>query len=167
MPLDALPEGFKDQAVGTNTDWNNPIQKYWRKSWFAYGPRSNHWWAKWREMPKVIFAFRGPGMFRYENTDGSTEFIGVASGDRQYSIGYERYIMYFGQFYLSAIQYWCKWHVALLWPLHFQVSYYIDAAPMYPEQAGNRRVFYFRIGARRDADRVYWFPSVFLGLQWN
>lgn len=158
MPIDALPEGFKDQAAGTNTDWNNPIQKYWHKSWFAYGPRSSHWWAKWREFPITVFAIRGDGVFRVE--DDKCDF--------PFGITFRKIFWWeHKDKYLSAIQYWTKWGFQLQWPFHIQAHYYIDERPRYPEQAGNRRVFYFRIGARRDADKVYWFPSLFIGLQWN
>lgn len=162
MPMDALPPGFKDQAEGTNTDWNNPIQKYWHKSWFAYGPRSSHWWAKWREVPITLFAVKGKGPWRWEYSDASQVEIvdwetAVLKDNSLYRTGY----------YLSAIQYWTKWHFAFQWPLHIQAHYYIDEVPRYPEQAGSKQVFFIRIGARRDADRVYWCPSIFVGLQWN
>lgn len=180
MPESAMPDWIKPTAAGTGTDWDNPIQKYWNKAWFAYGPRATQAWAKWREWPVTIFAIRAKeGYFRVEtetydrdsgreNNHNRTSFWmennirlvfwgdGDGKGQREITRGY-----------LSAIQYWTKWHVALQWPFQFQAHYYIDDVPVYPEKAGNRRVAYIRIGARRDADKVYWFPSIFIGLQWN
>jgi len=158
VPKSALPEGFKDQADGTNTDWNNWFQKYWRRSWFAYGPRATEWWAKWREWPITVFAIRGKGTFRFEDDV------------RDFSFGYSlRTLRWWAHKdeYLSAIQYWSKWGFQLQWPFFIAFHYYLDDVPQEPEKGGARRVFYFRFGARRDADKVYWSPSFFIGLTWN
>jgi hypothetical protein len=174
-----MPEWIKTQSAGTGTDWDNPIQRLWRKDWFAYGPRATQWWAKWREWPVTLFAIRSKeGMFRTEtetyDRDSSREnWHNMPSFWMENNIrlvfwngadGKEREIT---RGYLSAVQYWTKWHIALQWPLQLQFHYYLDDVPKYPEHAGNRRVIFVRIGARRDADKVYWFPSIFIGLQWN
>lgn len=162
MPQSALPEGFKIYAAGTGTDWDNPIQRWWNKGWFAYGPRATQWWAKWREFPKVLFARHDKnGLWWYENTDGSRQWNSFGKTPLPVS-GLGR-----DDGYLSAIQYWTKWHIAIMWPFHFQLSYYIDPVPSYPNHAGNARVLYIRFGARRDADKVYWCPDFYVGLQWN
>lgn len=157
MPKSALPEGFIQQADGTGTDWDNGIQKYWNKAWFAYGPRATEWWARWRKWPITLFAIRGKGPYRIE-----TDLDDHKTDDKRVLFWVKPVFCY-----LSAIQYWTKWHVAIQWPLQIQAHYYIDEVPEWPDQAGSKRVFYIRLGARRDADMVYWFPSLFIGLQWN
>lgn len=168
MPLSALPPWIKDQAEGTTTDWNNSIQKKWKKSWFAYGPRATESWAKWREWPITLFALFGKGPARFEG-EGWERDSGFQEGARMGHLW--RFdpakMKLFRPVYLSAIQYWAKWHIQIQWPFFIAFHYYIDSVPKYPEPSANKRVFYFRFGCRRDADKVYWFPSIFIGLTFN
>lgn len=175
MPKSALPPWIKEQSAGTGTDWDNPIQKLWNKAWFAYGPRATGW-AKWREWPVTLFAIRSKeGSFRtetetYERDSARQDYHNRTSffmednirlvfwNDKQREIT---------RGYLSAIQYWSKWHIQVQWPFFVAFHYYIDEVPKVGESTANKRVFYFRFGARRDADKVYWFPSIFVGLTWN
>ena len=158
MPKSALPDGFAETAAGTGTDWDNSLQRWIKKSWFAYGPRATQWWAKWREIPMPLLAIFGPGFSRWETSGG--ELALRAPNDTL--LFYTRPALV-----LSVIQYWAKWSFQIQWPFFIAFHCYIDAMPAYPAKAGDRRVLYFRFGARRDADKVYWFPSFFIGLQWN
>lgn len=169
MPISAMPEWIKDQAEGTNTDWNNPIQKYWHKSWFAYGPRATEWWAKWREVPKTLFAVFGEGFTRFE-----TETWDRDSGDDM-TISTDRrwYILDgdFGNYYLSRIQYYLRWHVQFQWPLMVAFHVYPKAedvpVPGQPRPNTDGKLWFFYFGAHRDPDKVYWFPSAYLGRNWK
>lgn len=177
MSISAMPEWIKPKSAGTGTDWDWWGQRWWNKAWFCYGPRATEWYAKWREFPMIIFAIRSrvSGVFRVETEDWTRD-----SGRERPALE-NRYVMDSNirltvddgpmtrtvQGYLSAIQYWTKWHIQLQWPFFFAFHFYIGSVPPFPDHAGDRRVIYFRIGARRDADKCYWFPSVFLGLRWN
>lgn len=153
----ALPEGFHDQSNGTGTDWDNPIQKYWKHSWFAYGPRDKHWYHRWRELPIVLFALFGEGQSRWESSGGE---LAVRS------LNTNIYLHYPNVFYLSRIQYWCRWSVQLQWPLFFACHFYFKDE-LTPGTNTDGKLFFFYIGAHRDADRVYWFPSGYIGLNWK
>ena len=157
MPKSALPEGFDNSQKG---DWNFWPFRYLKPSLTAFGPRCTERWAKWREFPIRLF-FRGKGAVRWENTDGSVTGIGTAT---QYTVvgNFKA-----GQLYISAIQYWCKWHVQIQWPLFFAAHYYLDELPVFPARAGERRVLSVRIGARRNADGFYDFPSAYIGIHFN
>lgn len=179
MPQSAMPEWIKPQSAGTGTDWDTWYQRWWNKAWFAYGPRATQRWAKWREWPTTLFAIRAKeGFFRIEtetferdssreDNHNQTKFVMENNIRAVFWNGLDGKEREITRAYLSAIQYWTKWHFAVLWPLHIQFSYYIDDVPSFPAKAGDRRVVYIRIGARRDADKVYWWPSLFIGLTWN
>ncbi len=159
MPKSALPNGFHETASGTGTDWDNPVQGWIKKSWFAYGPRATEWWARWRAKPKPLFAIKGKGEWRYEQ-DGVDE-------DDHGDMSPLTIVTDDGEWYLTCIQYWCKWHFQIQWPLFIAFHYYFDETPIHPNNYGGKRMIYIRFGARRDADKVYWFPSIFVGLTWN
>lgn len=152
MPKSALPPDFPETAAGTGTDWDNPIQGWIKKSWFAYGPRAKEWWARWREFPFTILALFGKGYSRWETSGGELAVKSVPSP-----------VLLFQPttVYLSAIQYWCKWSFQIQWP--FFVAFHVYLSDVGP----NRKMIYVRFGARRDADKVYWFPSLFVGGTWN
>lgn len=141
MPLSALPPGFDNSQKG---DWNFWPLKYIRPSWTAFGPRAKERWAKWREFPIVLFAWFGPGDSRWEESNG---LFAVRSTNKPVFF-YKPWTLY-----LSVIQYWCDWSIQLQWPLFFAVHWYNK----------NKKVHYFRIGARRNADRFYDFPSAHFG----
>lgn len=177
MPKSALPPWYHEKAAGTGTDWDNPVQGWIKKAWFAYGPRATGW-AKWREFPITLFAVRSEeGTFRIE-TETYERDSSWADWHNRKSFVLENNIRLVRwpkeeqreivRGYLSAIQYWSKWHIQIQWPFFVAFHYYIGEVPKYPEKAtANNKVFYFRFGARRDADKVYWWPSLFLGLTWN
>ncbi len=135
------------------------------KVWTAFGPRATEWWACWREFPITICAFSGNGYLRWETTDG-----------KKVSIGESQNVLWImsahnpdgDRVYLSAINYWCRWSIQLQWPLFFAIHLYFKDPPSFPNKPiDDRKMIYFRMGARRDADKVYWFPSLFFGLTFN
>lgn len=158
MPKDALPERLQDPKnwIGTDDDvwymrWRIPL-----KGLFAYGPRSNHWWAKWREFPLVLFALFGEGQSRWETSGGE---LAVRSTNKNVFLYSPTTV------YLSRVQYWCRWSIQLQWPLFFAFHFYFKDTP-YPANTDGKLVFFY-IGAHRDGDKVYWFPSAYLGLNWK
>lgn len=144
MPVSALPPGFDNTQKG---DWNFWPFKYIRPSWTAFGYRCTEWWAKWRKYPIVLLAVFGPGDSRWEN-----DMFAIRSTNDTIVLYNPKYST---QFYLSAIQYWCDWHIQLQWPLFFAFHWNTKT-----------RTWYFRIGARRNAQGFYDFPSGHWG-DWN
>lgn len=143
MPLSALPPGFDNKQKG---DWNFWPFYYIKPSLTAFGPLAIEWWAKWRRYPITLFAMFGPGESRWESN--KSEF-------RLRAVGATIWFFKPTFVYLSAIQYWCDWHIQIGWPLFFAFHF-----------TYKRKVFYFRIGARRNADEFYDFPSAHCG-DWN
>lgn len=195
----ALPEHLDTPEEWKGTDDDQSTFFKWRlyiKEWFAFGPRSPHgvalaifpfplvfmwlvgrhfgmawsWWflwpifpvlRKWREKPFVIFAFCGRGSWRLERTTG-----GEASAPKQK--------LFFdcleGAYYLSRIQYWTRWHVALLWPLCIQFHFYPKAEDVVPagtHEETDGELWFFYAGSHFDADKVHWWPSGFFGRTWK
>ena len=151
MPWDALPDHlnpYKNPNAwkGTDTEW-----KRWIKGYLAFGPRSKHWWAKFREIPITLLKVGHGGFWRYENSDGSLQFTSYCKGS-----------------YLSRIQPWKRWHIFVSWPLFFSFSwiYRREDVLKYPDTDTNKldisKAFVFQIGFKRDADLVYWLTA-FLG----
>lgn len=158
MPRSAMPPHLQALSGWAGTDWDTWYQRWMIRFKYltAFGPRATEWWAKWRDYPITLFARSSNESYRLEDDFTDLRWWG------------DEPIWNGTSWYLSAIQYWSKWHVQLQWPLFFACHYYIDPVPCYPAKASSKhRVFYFRIGARRDADRVYWMPSLFIGLTFN
>lgn len=115
---------------------------------------------RWRRVPTVVLAIKGRGAWRME-------VAGSAPADAPLT---EPTILFFPRLetsaasllaplYLSRIQYWCRWHVALHWPLVITGHWYFKAQDVLP--AGDRgdrdgKVFSFYRGWHFDADLVYW-----------
>lgn len=165
MPFDALPPGFDNSQKG---DWNFWPFRYIRPSLTAFGPRCTEWWAKWREFPTILFAKRGKGPWRSELTDGYQQYA-AETLDQLKPLVYVLRGRQFGaeHVYLSAIQYFCRWHIQFQWPLFFAIHWYKKSTdvPEYPNKPTVQPI-YFRIGARRNADGFYDFPSAHIG-GWN
>jgi hypothetical protein len=183
MPKSALSPRLQDPANWTGTDDDNWLMR-WRiplKGLFAYGPRATEWWAKWREWPKTLFAIRArQGTFRVE-----TETWERDSGwDCEYDVPYlvnekqlfawrnvNPMLVEFVEGYLSRVQYYTRWHFQIQWPFMVAFHFYFKAkdVPEYgkPRPELNNKLFYFYLGAHRDGDKVYWFPSAFMGLTWK
>ena len=153
MCLSALPDRLQSAAAWHGTDMDNWFQRWILKNprihgLFAYGPNDKHWYHRWREFPIVLFAFFGGGESRWESSGGELKIR---------SVNTPIFLAKPNTFYLSRIQYWCDWSIQLQWPLFFAFHFYY----------GRKKVFYMYIGAHRDGDRVYWFPSMFVGLTWK
>ncbi len=178
MTLSALPPRLQ-----SDENWKGTDDDVWYMRWrihlkylFAYGPRATELWARWREWPITVFAVRSKkGSFRTETEtydrdssredyNNNTSFFLEDNVRLVFWQGKQREIV---RGYLSAIQYWTKWHFQLQWPFFIALHFYIDSVPVYPDHGENKRVFYFRFGARRDADKIYWLPSFYLGGVWN
>ena len=171
MPKSALPDHIDEPHEWDGTDWDWWGQKWMLKikHWFAYGPRAKEWWARWREVPIVLFGIKGAGPWRYEYTkDGKPDFF----YDENNCIGFWHKVPHPDLYYLAVTQYFSRWHFAVQWPFHVTFHIYftkdIPIQPQRPEEDYTiRTMFFIRFGARRDADRVYWFPSMFVGGDFN
>ena len=170
MPTSALPPGFNNTQTG---DWKNiwPF-KYITPSWTAFGPRCTEWWAKWREFPVVLVALKGAGVWRSEPTDGRDNGIGETVSVALHPAQLFRDNSWIveapeRQRYISVIQYWAKWSIIVQWPFSIAISYYLDPTPAFPILPAAKRVLFFRIGARRNADGFYDFPSAYIGTTFN
>ena len=172
MPLSALPLELQDieshfpddDQYGTN--WFGRLYRRYQKTtktWFCFSFRCTEWWARWRKIPKVLFAIKGNGWWRFETTNGGafkqgilqpTIFNWSATG-----------------MYLSRIQYYARWHFAIQWPLMVSCHVYPKAADVphvdqpLPDTDGKLWFFYWN---HFDADLVYWMIiSIFLGRCWK
>lgn len=141
---DEIEANFKDDNALGGT-WRR--FKKWIKPHLAYGPRDIHWYHRWRKIPLVLFAWFGAGESRWEESSGAFAIRALNSPIFFYTPSI---------FYLSRIQYWCDWSIQLQWPLFFGFHYKF-----------RKKTFFGYIGAKRDGDLVYWFPAVFLGLDWK
>jgi hypothetical protein len=147
------------------------LWKRWNKAtkhWDAFGPRSpkgiafSMWppfilMRKWRETPIVLIARKGVGSWRYE-ADGKPD---VASGMEP-----DEFIKANPGYYLSRIQYWSAWHWAIQWPLFFSFHKYNTGAQPIPDGTKEDRdgqLWMGYIGAKRDADRIFWWIALILG----
>lgn len=155
MPKEAIPERvLKRDWVGTDNDsWLMRLKKKIQYV-FAAGPNVPSGFWKWRDIPKLLFLLHGQGYTRWENTDGSV-------------IGNE-FDYYTQEVYLSRIQPWCRWHISLQWPLFFNCHFIyreedVVKYPKYQSAFGIKKMFTFGIGAKRDADKVYWLTMFFGG----
>lgn len=161
MPWDSLPESIDEPFEWSGKDDDKYWFTRWRKSikgWFAYSYRSKRWWARWREFPVLLASAKGKGVWRLEN-DSSECGSSSSQGDKTW--------------YLSRVQYWCRWHIQVQWPLFFAFHiYWKDSyVPKFPDRASKvqniKYMFYFYFGASRDSDKVYWFPAIFIGGSWK
>lgn len=116
---------------------------------------------KWRLLPTVLFAVKGGGPWRIENTDSTiiTSLDGMPNP------------MFFPRletsaasvmtpFYLSRIQLFCRWHFAISWPFLIQGHFYFRSKdvekPSGPHEDKDGKVFSFYRGWHRDEDEIYW-----------
>lgn len=160
MPKSALPERLQDPANWKGTDddvwymrWRIPL-----KGLFAYGPRATEKWARWREYPLTLFKRKGRGDWRLENDQEEMLWNGLNRN------------LISSDYYLSRVQYYTRWHFQIQWPFMIAFHFYFRAKDVMPygtRQNVDNKLFYFYFGAHRDTDKVYWFPSAFLGLTWK
>lgn len=166
--FDALPSNIDEpyEWIGKDHDkvWYTRWVKY-VKGYFAFGPRSAYSWARWRAVPKILFAIKGKGAWRWEH-DVADEVIDYEEGIlRDKSLTRSSY-------YLSRVQYYCRWHFAIQWPLQVSFHYYWnkDVMPRSPIRTGDttwRDMLFIYGPTHRDADRVYWILSFFIGGTWK
>lgn len=166
MPKSALPPHLQDienhfpddkqfgyGSFGRLYTWFNQTTK----TWFAFSYRCTEWWARWRKYPKVLFAVGGKGLWRYES-ESQPDFL-------------TDYLKNRPNHYLSRIQKYKRWHVAVQWPLIVSAHIYPKAkdVPSFltsnPETDGKLWFFYWN---HFDADLVYWMIlSLFIGRNWK
>jgi len=158
----ALPDHLNDpneiEASFPDDDENGKLIRWIKKKtkhWFAFGPRATEWYAKWREWPIVLFAVGGEGFWRFEDDNIDFPYYLLSTGSSVPNT------------YLSRIQYWKRWHIQVQWPLMIAGHFYTRKSDV-PDFIGTRpntdgKLWYFYLGAHRDGDKVYWFPSGFIG----
>lgn len=145
----ALPERLRTWDAWKHHDNDRWYSRWYQKLMIKYGvfgPRDPHKQHQWREWPITLFALRGDGHFRAEDDELA------------YGLDTGRVLLCWlpdGQ-YLSRCQMMSRWSVQLQWPLFFAAHVYIKGKPLF-----------FYVGAHRDSDKVYWFPSAFIGLNWK
>lgn len=163
MCIEALPDHLKSAEAWKNTDHDNWLFRWFipiKLKYLCFGPRDSHKWHKWREWPFIVLAVRGAGLFRIE--------------DDHYDMGVANKVLRWmqpEQQYLSRIQYWCRWHIQIQWPFFIAFHFYFrdKDVPEYgnPRPNTDGKLFYFYVGAHRDADKIYWIPSAYVGLKWK
>lgn len=154
MCLTALPEHLNSQEEIDNhfpddSQYSGAFGKLYK--WFhkhtkaitAFGPRDVHWIHRWRELPVVLFAVFGPGDSRWEESNG---LFAIRAKNDPVFWHWPQVV------YLSRVQYWCDWHIQVQWPLFICAHWH---------------GWMFYVGAKRDADKVYWMPSIFIGRIWK
>lgn len=178
MPLSALPESLQDVENHFPDDdqyknvpiFGNLYRWYQKKSktWFAFSYRCTEWWAKWRKFPTVLFAIGGKGEWRFE-THAETGY-GIVSAEL-YTPNAVFFSLDSGNYYLSRIQYYKRWHFAIQWPL--MVSFHVYKKEInvpiigqtLPDLDGK---LWFAYWNHFDADLVYWMlTSFFVGGGWK
>jgi hypothetical protein len=174
-PKCSLPEHLNDpeeieNAFPDDSQFKGFFGNLWKrwnkmtKTWDAWGPRCpkgiafSLWppWIlarKWRENPIVLIARKGNGWWRVENDESGDNFVNdlkdIPKG-----------------WYLSRNQYWCRWHWQIAWPLFFCFHKYDDTTQVMAagtrENKDNQLTLGY-IGAKRDADKVFWYVAAFFG----
>ena len=151
MPLSAYPKNYK--LGPDNQGWlmglKNKVQV-----WFSASPRVPSGFWRWREMPTEVFVLRGKGDLRWENTDGSKVFNMFSFPNEEPN-------------YLSRIQPWTRWHIALMWPLgiHWSIIWHkkdVAKYPKYQSVFGIKKMFAGYMGWVRDSDKIYK-PKLYVG----
>lgn len=174
MPISAMPEhlnsreeieaAFPDDSQ-YGDGWFGRLYKWYHKetkTWFAFSYRCTEWWARWRKYPKVLFAVRGNGRWRFEtpvSDFATTEGMLVD--------------MKWQSCYMSRIQYYCRWHIAIQWPLMVSFHFYpkVEDVPVYGQPLDSKKLkgkVWFGYWNHFDADLVYWMvTSAYLGRNWK
>lgn len=163
MCIESLPDHLKSVEAWKGTDHDNWLFRWlipFKLKYLCFGPRDTHWLHRWREWPKTLFRI-GDSNFDWRFEDDVTEWKG---GKIKNKPGY-----------LSRIQYWKRWHIQIQWPFFIAFHFYFNTkdVPEFPDRktlSGEHtkgKLLYAYFGAHRDADKVYWIPSAFIGLCWK
>lgn len=128
---------------------------------------------KWRLWPYTVFAIRGAGKWRLEGVKGNQEtttdqkVIWFMPYFQSIRIGQELEVP---TYYLSRVQYWCRWHLRMDWPLLFGFHFYFKAADVVPpmeRRDTDGKLFFAYRGWHRDGDEIFWGDGGFAGLVWK
>jgi hypothetical protein len=169
MPLSALPPHLRDIENNFEDDdqykdhWYGPIYRWFNKktkTWFAFSFRCPEWWAKWRQTPIVLFALRGNGCWRAEHpVSGEDGWRG-----RKFWYGFKPMA---DDWYLSRQQLYCRWHIAIQWPLMVSVHWYPkqEYVPVFGEPKPDLDGKYWNAYWNHyDADNIFWMlTSIYIG----
>lgn len=155
MPKSALPPKMRNIDFWDGTDNESWLMKLKKRVQYAFaaGPRVPSGFFKFRDIPKTLILFRGKGLLRYENTDGSS----ILDEDTYIRISKEEQKNY----YISRIQPWIRWHFVLLWPLFYNWHFIykkedVIEPPKYKSSFGINKMITNGGGYKRDGDKVYW-----------
>lgn len=173
MPRSALPPHLQDIEANFADDkqfgygffgriytWIN--QK--TKTWFAFSYRCTERWARWRKTPRILAAYFGKGSSRFESADGddTTATTGLWWWKHDTTI-YD--------YYASRIQYYCRWHIMIQWPLMLSFHWYPKKkdtpypGKMRPNLDGKVICGYW---GHFDAGLIYWMvTSMYVGRNWK
>lgn len=177
MPISALPDHLKDvenafpddDQYGTN--WFGRLYRKYNKvtkTWFAFSYRCTEWWAKWRKVPKLLFVLHGEGLLRIESDAGRSALWNETTGFPLDKLG--TYISG-GVWYLSRIQKYTRWHIAVQWPLMVSFHCYPKAEDVLrygePEWGTDGKLWFFYWN-HYDSDLIYWMlTSIYSGKNWK
>lgn len=168
-----IEAAFPDDSQFGTTTWYGRLYRWYNKAsktWFAFSFRSWERWAKVKKYPKVLFAIKGDGKWRYESDHGDSVAPVLWSDE----------FMTADALYLSRIQYYTRWHFAIhltVWeniPFVFpmvSLHFYPKASdvPKYgeprPELDGK---LWFAYWGHFDADLIHWLlTSGYFGRNWK
>lgn len=172
MPRSALPSHLNDaheiekafpddEQFGTST-WYGRLYRWLNKStktWFVFSYRATEWWARWRRYPVVLLAIGSNDAWRMESKFGEVFTFNPYKPPLHG--------------YLSRIQYYKRWHLAIFWPLMLSFHFYPKASdvPVYDSTkrpTGLKGKVWFGYLNHFDNDLVYWMlTSAFLGRTWK
>lgn len=113
--------------------------------WLAVGPLGTHWHCKDRRLPTALVIYGG-GKLRYETGDGKQKFVHP-----------------YPDTYLSRIQPWCRWHLAIQRPPFITGHIFwskkdVQFYPDYKSDFGFKKLFNFYFGYGRD-DQPFYYPK--------
>lgn len=189
---DALSSRLKDPANWKGTDDDTFLMRWRlkRKTWFAFpwrGPQGVDLsflasivflpglllipvLRRWREFPITLFAIRGAGYWRFENSSGSFE---TSLRDTTRRVLFFFYPSLPGDdnapLYLSRQQLWTRWSFQLQWPLFIAFHWYkkpLDVIPQGEHVDRDGCLFFAYRFWHRDTD-AYWGDGGFLGGNWK
>jgi len=152
MVKSALPEHINESHEWAGTDHDTWLMRWYipfKIKFCVYGPRAKESWARWRRIPKTLANLNASRIETLQ--DCLTKELLECP---------------------SVIQYWERWHFLVQWPLHFSFHYYwpwtkVPKSTVRPGDFTIKDMVYIRFGARFDQDQVYWFPSAFVGGDFN